>query len=275
MGRAVLIMFLAMSLIPAGDMAGKLLTGQHGVSPVFVAWSRFALGLLVILPFVCAPALALLRDWRVWLRALLLAGGILSIQSALKTEPLANVFAAFFVGPILSYALSALWLREPVTWTRSALMLVGFLGVLLVVRPGLGGSPGLLLALLAGCFYGAFLTASRWLSHLGTPLALSFSQLAIAGLVLTPFGLANLPALDIETAGLTLASAMGSMLGNLLLLVAYARAPATRLAPLVYFQLIAAAGLGWAVFGDLPDLWTWAGLSLVLGAGLVSALLRR
>ncbi|MCU9836721.1 DMT family transporter [Ruegeria sp. WL0004] len=275
MGRAVLIMFLAMSLIPAGDMAGKLLTGQHGVSPVFIAWSRFALGLLVILPFVRAPALALLQDWRVWLRALLLAGGILSIQSALKTEPLANVFAAFFVGPILSYALSALWLREPVTWTRSALMLVGFLGVLLVVRPGFGGSPGLLLALLAGCFYGAFLTASRWLSHLGTPLALSFSQLAIAGLVLTPFGLANLPALDIETAGLTLASAMGSMLGNLLLLVAYARAPATRLAPLVYFQLIAAAGLGWAVFGDLPDLWTWAGLSLVLGAGLVSALLRR
>lgn len=229
----------------------------------------------MILPFVRAPALALLRDWRVWLRALLLAGGILSIQSALKTEPLANVFAAFFVGPILSYALSALWLREPVTWTRSALMLVGFLGVLLVVRPGLGGSPGLLLALLAGCFYGAFLTASRWLSHLGTPLALSFTQLAIAGLVLTPFGIANLPALDIETAGLTLASAMGSMLGNLLLLVAYARAPATRLAPLVYFQLIAAAGLGWAVFGDLPDLWTWAGLSLVLGAGLVSALLRR
>lgn len=275
MGRAILIMFLAMSLIPAGDMAGKLLTGQHGVSPVFVAWSRFALGLLVILPFVRAPALALLRDWRVWLRALLLAGGILSIQSALKTEPLANVFAAFFVGPILSYALSALWLREPVTWTRSALMLVGFLGVLLVVRPGLGGSPGLLLALLAGCFYGAFLTASRWLSHLGTPLALSFTQLAIAGLVLTPFGIANLPALDMQTAGLTLASAMGSMLGNLLLLVAYARAPATRLAPLVYFQLIAAAGLGWAVFGDLPDLWTWAGLSLVLGAGLVSALLRR
>lgn len=275
MGRAILIMFLAMSLIPAGDMAGKILTGQHGVSPVFVAWSRFALGLLVILPFVRAPALALLRDWRVWLRALLLAGGILSIQSALKTEPLANVFAAFFVGPILSYALSALWLREPVTWARSALMLLGFCGVLLVVRPGLGGSPGLLLALLAGCFYGAFLTASRWFSHLGTPLALSFTQLAIAGLVLTPFGLANLPALDIETAGLTLASAMGSMLGNLLLLVAYARAPATRLAPLVYFQLIAAAGLGWAVFGDLPDLWTWAGLSLVLGAGLVSALLRR
>lgn len=275
MGRAIGIMFIAMSLIPAGDLAGKLLTGAHGAAPIYVAWSRFALGLLILAPFVPPAAWRLLANWRIWFRALLLAGGILSIQSALRTEPLANVFAAFFVGPILSYALSALLLREPVTMLRSALMLLGFGGVLLVVRPGLGGSPGLLLALLAGCFYGAFLTASRWLSHLGSPLALSLTQLAVAGLVLTPFGLSALPAFTPEVAGLTLASAMGSMLGNLLLLVAYARAPATRLAPLVYFQLVAATGLGWAVFGDLPDFWTWAGLSLVLGAGLVSALLRR
>lgn len=275
MGRAIGIMFIAMSLIPAGDMAGKLLTGTYGAAPIYLAWSRFALGLLMLMPFVPAAAWRLLANWRIWFRALLLAGGILSIQSALRTEPLANVFAAFFVGPILSYALSALLLREPVTMLRSALMLLGFGGVLLVVRPGFGGSPGLLLALLAGCFYGGFLTASRWLSPLGSPLALSLTQLAIAGLVLMPFGLSALPSFSPQVAALTLASALGSMLGNLLLLVAYARAPATRLAPLVYFQLAAATGLGWAVFGDLPDLWTWAGLSLVLGAGLASALLRR
>ena len=275
MGRAIGIMFIAMSLIPAGDLAGKLLTGTYGAAPIYVAWSRFTLGLLLLVPFVPTSAWRLLANWRIWFRALLLAGGILSIQSALRTEPLANVFAAFFVGPILSYALSALLLREPVTALRTLLMLLGFCGVLLVVRPGFGGSPGLMLALLAGYFYGGFLTASRWLSPLGSPLALSLTQLAIAGLVLMPFGLTALPPFTPQVAGLTLASALGSMLGNLLLLVAYAHAPATRLAPLVYFQLLAATGLGWAVFGDLPDLWTWAGLSLVLGAGLASALLRR
>ncbi len=273
--RAVLIMSVAMSCVPLGDMAGKLLTAGQGAAPAFVAWSRFALGMLMILPFTPPGAARLLRDWRIWLRALLIAGGILSIQTALRTEPLADVFAAFFIGPIVSYVLSALLLREPVTPLRNACMVLGFLGVLLVVRPGFGGGAGLVFALLAGVFYGCFLTASRWLSHLGPPQALMFTQLVIAGLVLTPLGLANLPPLDAATAGLTLLSATGSLAGNLLLLYAYARAPATVLAPMVYFQLAAATALGWAVFADLPDALTWAGLALVLGSGLASALLRR
>lgn len=273
--RAVLIMFVAMSLIPTGDMAGKVLAGEFGVFPVFIAWSRFALGVLFILPFTPPSAFALLRDLRIWFRALLLAGGIFSIQTALKTEPLADVFAAFFVGPILSYILSALLLAEPATRLRSALMLLGFAGVLLVVQPGFGGSSGLGWAFLAGCFYGGFLTASRWLSDVGTPLELSFSQLLISALVLFPFGVMHMPEFTMSVGGFTIVSALGSMLGNLLLLMAYARAPATKLAPLVYFQLIAATGLGWAVFEDFPDALTWAGLALVLVSGLASAALRR
>ena len=50
---------------------------------------------------------------------------------------------------------------------------------------------------------------------------------------------------------------------------------AVKLAPMVYFQLVAAVGLGWMVFSDLPDLWTWTGLAVVLSAGLASAALRR
>ncbi len=268
-------MFIAMSMIPAGDMAGKLLSVEQGVAPAFIAWSRFALGTVLVAPFVPRAAWRLLRDWRIWFRALLLASGIMSIQIALKTEPLSDVFAAFFIGPILSFALSALLLREPAGPMRTLLMLVGFCGVLLVVRPGFGGSANLGWAVLAGCFYGAYLTASRWLSHLGTPIELVFSQLFIATLVFLPLGLINLPTPSAAIAGLTLASAGFSMLGNLLLLFAYSRAVSTRLAPLVYFQLIAATGLGWAVFGDLPDALTWAGLALVIGGGLTSAALRR
>lgn len=65
------------------------------------------------------------------------------------------------------------------------------------------------------------------------------------------------------------------MLGNLLLLVAYRMAPATQLAPLIYFQLFAATALGWFVFSDLPDTLTWASLVLVIGSGVTSASLRR
>ena len=275
MKRAVLIMFLAMSMIPAGDSAGKIMTSQLGLSPFFVAWSRFALGALLVAPFLSRDALALLRDWRVWLRAGCLAGGITCIQLALTTVPLATVFAAFFIGPMVSYLLAVIFLREPVTVLRSVLILLGFIGVLTVVRPGGGGEAGVLWAVAAGGFYGAFLTASRWLGQIARPISLVFSQLAIPSLLLAPVGLAHLPAApSAPVAGLVLASAGFSLLGNLLLLFAYRIAPATRLAPLVYFQLLAAVLLGWSLFGDLPDAWTWAGLALILASGIASTRLR-
>lgn len=277
MQRAIPIMFIAMSLIPAGDSAGKILTTGMGVAPVFVAWSRFAIGALMVLPFLPRGTWALMRDWRLWLRAATLASGITCIQTALQTEAIANVFAAFFIGPMISYLLAALFLRERITLLRSALILLGFCGVLLVVRPGMGGGtggPGLLFAVAAGLFYGVFLTMSRWLSDVAAPLALTFTQLAMSAVMLLPLGLMNLPDATLAVAGLATTSALFSMLGNLLLLYAYRRAPATRLAPLVYFQLIAAVLLGLFLFSTLPDALTWAGLAVIITAGITSARLR-
>ncbi|MGR3761884.1 DMT family transporter [Roseobacteraceae bacterium NS-SX3] len=275
MFQAVILMFVAMSMIPAGDLCGKLLTGSGAATPGFVAWSRFAIGTLLVLPFAHPRALRLFRDWRIWMRAGLLTGGITSIQMALVREPLADVFAAFFIGPVISYALSALLLREPVTRLQSLFMAAGFLGVLLVVRPGFGGSAGLLWAVLAGVFYGCFLTSSRWLAPLGTPQDLLLTQLSLSALFTLPLGLASLPAFSLPAAALTTGSAVFSMAGNFLLLFAYRRAGASTLAPMVYFQLFAAVFLGWAVFGQLPDLLTWIGLLAVAGAGLAPAALRR
>ncbi len=274
MQRAVLIILVAMSLIPAGDSAGKILTSQLAVSPVFVAWSRFAIGTLFLIPFVPPQTRTLFGNWRIWVRAAMICGGITCIQTALQTEDVANVFAAFFIGPLLSYVLAAVFLREPITLLRSTLILVGFTGVLLVVRPGIGVSTGLLWALAAGTFYGIFLTMSRWLSDIASPLALSFSQLIISAGLLLPFGLMQMPAFTGPIAALTVTSAACSMLGNLLMLYAYRLAPATKIAPMVYFQLMSAVALGWLLFGALPDLLTWLGLAVILGAGIASTRLR-
>ena len=90
-----------------------------------------------------------------------------------------------------------------------------------------------------------------------------------------PVGLGNLPEYTLSTTFLAVGSAAFSMLGNLILLVDYSKVAATKLAPMVYFQLIAAVTLGWAAFGQLPDLLTWVGLAVVISAGLGSAMLRR
>ena len=265
-------MILAMSLIPLGDTAAKLMT-QVGVAPFFIAWARFALGGLMLLPVRRAKVwddLKLLGNWRVWLRALLIVAGISSILTALRTEPIALVFGAFFVGPMVSYLLSALFLGERLTIWRSLMMIAGFCGVLFVVKPGFGMTPGLPYAVMAGVFYGAFLVSNRWLAGQFSPMALLLSQLVIGALVLAPVGLMLVPELNGWIAALLVLSAGASMLGNLLLVRAYQSAQATVLAPLIYFQLVAATLFGVLIFGDIPDGYAFLGMALLIVSGVLS-----
>ena len=270
------IMFAAMSLIPMGDAAGKLLTATHGISPFFVAFARFAVGAAMAAAILGGRVdWRLYRDWRVWLRAALIAAGIACILTALRTEQFATVFGAFFVGPIVSYALSVALLGERVRAGQTALLAVGFCGVLLVVRPGVGMTPGLGFALAAGWLYGAFLTASRWLRDVAPPRQLMLTQTALGTVLLAPLGLVDMPALTLETSALLLWSGAASATGNFLLILAYRRTGATVLAPFVYFQLISALALGWAVFGTLPDAHALAGLLVIAAAGFGTLLVRR
>lgn len=274
--RAILIMFIAMSLIPIGDGAGKMLVTREGFNPYFLAWSRFTLGALMVLPLLPKGRVdpRIFFDWRIWLRGLLIVCSISSILTALQTAPLPDVFGAFFVGPILSFFLSAWFLKERITKTNTILLLVGFCGVLLVVKPGDDMSIGLGFAVLSGLFYGCFLTANRWLSNTAPPRALLFSHLAIGAVVLLPFGVSNIPIFTPTNVMLMTASAAASMAANLLLVIAYRMAPASRLAPFVYFQLISATAMGWMVFGDWPDVLSVVGLLLLIGSGISSAFIK-
>lgn len=263
---------LAMTLIVIGDAAGKALTAD-GFNPIFVAWARFAVAALVMLPFsgLTRAELRAFVDWRIILRALLIVGGISCILTALKTEPIANVFGGFFVGPIIAFILSALLLKERASLGRAALLLVSFGGVLLVVRPGFGMQVGMGYAVLAGCFHGSFLVATRWLAGRYRPRVLLFSQLAIGGVVLLPFCFASMPqSFSLQGSSLILISALGSAAGNYLLVRVNRHTPANVVAPLVYSQLLAATIIGFVVFGDLPDSVALAGLAVIILSGLSS-----
>ena len=268
--RAVLLTAIATFFIVGGDTAGKLLT-QGGIAPFFVGWSRFALAAVVVVPF-CGLTRAewrCLADWRIILRAGLICGGICSILTALRTEPIANVYGAFFIGPIVSWLLSVLLLRERVSWTRFGLLMIGFLGVLMVVQPGGDMGGGILFALLAGCFYGGYLVATRWLAVSFRPRFLLASQLLLGTALLAPLGLASVPArVDGSIALLIVISAFASAIGNYLLVVVNRTTPASVVAPLIYLQLLSAVGLGVLVFGAWPGGLALAGLLTILASGL-------
>lgn len=262
---------LAMTLIVGGDAAATVLTGA-GFPQTFVAWTRFALAAALLAPFcgLVGAELSQFKDWRLYLRAALIVGGIVSILTALKTEPMANVFAGFFVGPVVSYFLSAALLGERITPLRTFLLLISFAGVLLVVRPGFGMTTGMGFAILAGCFHGSYLVATRWLAGQFRPRFLLFSQLLIGAVLLSPFALSPAPDITLPIFGLIAVSALGSAGGNLLLVLVNRTTPAGVVAPLIYSQLLAAMVIGWAVFGQWPDGLSLIGLVIIMVAGVSS-----
>ena len=269
--RVVVMVVMAMVLIVSGDAAAKVLGGQ-GFDPVFTAWSRFALAAVIIAPFAGLQRsdLAQAKDWRLILRAMLIVGGIVCILTALRTEDMATVFGGFFVGPIVAYALSAFLLGERVTLARTILLGLSFIGVLIVVRPGFGMTAGMGFAILAGCFHGSYLVATRWLAGGFRPRFLLLSQLVIGAVVLAPFAVGPLPAITGNAAVLIGISAMGSALGNLLLVLVNRTTPANVIAPLIYSQLVVATVLGVIIFGDWPNSTTLIGLAVIAIAGASS-----
>lgn len=272
---SALMVVAAMACIVLGDTGGKTLTAG-GISPYFAAWGRFAIAAIALLPFAGLKRheLTVFTDRRVLLRAGLIVCGISAILTALKTEPIANVFGAFFVGPVVAYFGSAFLLKERITALRALLLLIGFAGVLLVVKPGFGMSPGMGFALLAGTFYGSYLIATRMIAGEFRPRLLLLSQLVLGAIVTTPAALWHWPAARPDHFTLAfLVSAMGSALGNYLLLIASRSLPANIVAPLVYSQILWAMLLGLAVFGDWPDGLALAGLAVILASGLAGLFL--
>ena len=275
--KLALITFVAVSLVVFGDAAGKLLTAQ-GVAPGLVAWSRFALAAVLLFPFVRVRKsdFLMLRDWRVLLRGCFISGGIFSILTALKTETIANVYGAFFIGPIVSYGIAYLFMGESVSRSETLLLLVGFIGVLMVVQPSFGMSSGIFFALLAGCCYGSYLATTRLVAGAFPASLLLISQLMIGSIVLLPVGISEpLLTLNATSYFLISLSAIFSAAGNYLLVLANRWAEATLIAPLVYSQLISASFAGVVIFGDWPGGLSFVGLSLILLSGFGSLMLQK
>ena len=180
------------------------------------------------------------------------------------------------MGPVVSFVLAIVFLGERPSRARSALLSLGFVGVMLVVKPGFSTSPGMLWALGAGTCYGLYLATTRAVAGDYRPRFLLMSQLLIGAVILAPLGLSvEMPEMRVGIASLIVLSALGSAVGNYLLVVANRSAEASLIAPLVYTQLISATVLGVLVFGAWPDAVSLAGLGLIIFSGLATLTLQK
>ena len=267
----ILLIVAAGFLFTVMDATAKHLSQRLPL--VEVAWGRYLFHALT-LPLLIAR----FGDWsslrsnrlglQLW-RSLFLLGSTVLFWLALKFIPLADATAIGFVGPLMLTALSVPFLKEKVGPRRWAAVGVGFLGALVVIRPSPAmAEPAALIPLASAACFAAYAICTRILTRSdGWVTTLIWS--ASVGLVLlslaVPFDWRT-PDLTgwIELAFLGL---IGS-LGHLLLILAYARAPASTLAPLSYLQLIWSTVLGWLLFRNFPDAWTLAGGAVIAASGL-------
>jgi drug/metabolite transporter (DMT)-like permease len=256
-------------------MAAMIKLGyQAGASTVELAFYRFAFGLPPLLLWIAwtrnvgalRTGRPLAHAWRacIGLTTMLLAFG------ALRYLPLAESTTIGFAAPLFAVMLSALVLKEPVGRYRWSAVLVGFLGVLVVMRPEARHLPpvGLLLALLAAFGVGVVTITIRQIGRTeGTQtIVLWFSLLSMLALgTLMPFYAAPH---DARSWLILLALGGFGGAGQILLTAALRHAPVAVIVPFDYAQLLWAVLLGWLIFGDRPLLTTWIGAAVIVGSGL-------
>jgi drug/metabolite transporter (DMT)-like permease len=270
--RAILLTLATVIGFAAMNGTNKFLTQDYPV--IEVVWARFFFANAGIMVFVAlGPGFkALVRTRRPGLqlfRSALMISSTLLFVGALSLLPLAEVEAINFAGPLFVVALSAPLLKEKVPLSLWIAVLVGFAGVLVIIRPGAGVfSWAALMPLAVALLYGVFQIATRRIGGVDSALTSLFYS-GLLGLIVTsiaaPF-VWRWPDLQ----GWLLMALAGSLGAgsHFLLIKALDLAPASLLQPFTYAQLVAAVAIGYVVFDNVPDLWTWIGSAIVVGSGL-------
>jgi drug/metabolite transporter (DMT)-like permease len=189
---------------------------------------------------------------------------------ALQYLQLTVTASIFFTVPILIALVSAPLLGEKLDARRWIAILLGFAGVLVIVRPGSAAfHPAMLLSLGNALLYAAFNLMTRKLAAYDSPETIQFLPAVVASVLLAPFALAawESPQGWFEWLLLCLMGVFGGT-GHYLLAVAHRYAPASTLAPFLYQQILYMALFGYLVFGSVPDAAVWIGAAIVIASGL-------
>ncbi|WP_205963379.1 DMT family transporter [Roseicella aquatilis] len=269
--RGILLILASVVLFAVSDSMSKLLRVQ-GLPAVEIAWMRYIV--FVALALGLAAHGRALRQWprRLGLqlaRGVTLVGSAVLFVAGLGQLPIAEATAITYISPGFVTALSILFLGEKVGIRRWAAVLVGFAGVLIVIRPGSGAIQAAALFPIASAFcWAATIVITRRMGA-GDRTETTVLWSAGTGLVIlslfVPFGFV-VP--NVGQIGLGLAHGICSSVGQYLVILAYRQAAASLLAPFSYVQLLFSTTLGWLIFAAVPDGGTLLGAAVIIASGL-------
>lgn len=270
--RAILAICAGVFFLVANDTVAKLLTERY--SPIQIVFLRNLIAVPVIAAVVYGVfGAAALRTNHLRLHAL---RGLLMVAAAwlyftsLMYLPLADATALVFSAPIFITALSVPLLGEQVGWRRWAAVLLGFVGVMIIVRPG--GATFQLASLLpigTALLYATFMISARWIDRRESLWTMMLFVMLFPMLYAAPVALAQWTPVARADIGMFIAIAVFGSLGITLIGQAFRLAPAAIVAPFDYTALIWATGLGWLIWGDVPVAWTMLGAAIIVISGII------
>lgn len=278
--RGILFMCLAILLMPMMNAMAKSLTVDYPLAQV--VWARFT-GHFVCMTLVFWPT----RGWRLFKSAkpvIQLARSAIMFASngcfiaALSTVALATSSAIMFTAPLMVTALSVPFLREKVGIRRWSAVFVGFIGALIIIRPGMdtpgfdASGIGIMLLLVSAASFAVYQILTRKLSDRDSAETMIVYTALIAAVVMScamPFIIVA----PMNVTDLALFAGLGIFGGFTQYFVAKAleQAPASVVSPYLYGELLMAAIIGYAVFGEFPDSWTWVGAGVIAASGVYIA----
>ena len=270
----IAFMVLSSLLLASKDGLAKSFLDQVG--PLQIIWTQYA-GSFLVLALISAPryGLRVVQPTPLggqFLRGAFSAAAVATLYWSLTYIPLADATAVFMLAPLVVTLLGPFFLGERLDGVRLGAVVVGFTGVLVILEPGFGGSGiGTYIALLAGMLLGGYFIANRKLSGAQPPMLNIVHNALTGGIVLTllaPFYWQTPPLSALPKLLAVVALAVG---GQGLMITAFNYAPAAVIAPFTYAMLVFAAIIGYLVFGTFPDVATWVGIALIVGAGLFIA----
>lgn len=266
----ILLMVGAIATFTIIDACAKYLVGS--VPPMMVVFARYGLSLLYVVGLMWWTGSLTVRSRHPWLQVLrgfLLFASTLMNFMALQYLRLDQTSAIFFSNPLWVCALSPFLLGERIGPRRWVAVIVGFLGVLLIIRPGADHFHwAMMLSVTVAIAASLYQVITRKIGG-RDPALVSLLLPSMVGTALAmPLGVADwyVPAWGLV--GLMLLMGVAGGLGHHLLIKAHTLAPAPTLAPFVYTQIIWMIIVGFIVFGDVPDIYTLVGASIVVSSGL-------
>tara|TARA_Y100000590_G_scaffold435068_1_gene554069 strand:+ start:3 stop:851 length:849 start_codon:yes stop_codon:yes gene_type:complete len=269
--KAIILNLSAWVMLPVMDGFAKYLSSTIPV--LQITWSRYFFTVVIVLPVM----LTFYRKNLIWteqprlqlIRGLLLFSANILFFYSISIISLAKALTLAFIAPLIVTILSPFFLGEKVGLRRWAAVIVGFMGSLIVLRPGfLEVNFASLAAIGTGILYGFYLIVTKKLHTSDHPLL----TLLLTGVVGAILGTMIMPFVWVQPSisewYMMLAIGFFASAGHLLLILSLRYADASKLAPFGYFEIITNIIIGYYYFNHFPDNWTFLGLFIIISSGI-------